>query len=74
MGLRNQSSDKQQTTDAVAAGQGEKGASHARQEAVNTMMASAGKKSDGVRPPEPKTIDLSANPYEQAKGQQTQTA
>jgi hypothetical protein len=70
LGLRNQSSDKLQTTDAVAAGQGEKGAAHARQEAVNTMMASGGK--NGVRSPEPKTIDLTANPYEQAKAQ-TQT-
>jgi hypothetical protein len=69
LGLRNQSSDKQQTTDSLATGQGEKHAAHARQEAVNTMMASGGKKSDGARSPEPKTIDLTANPYEQAKAQ-----
>jgi hypothetical protein len=71
MGMRNQSLSDTAHLKGHLPDQGEKTASHARNEAVRDMMANAGKKAEGVRgsKQEPQIVDCTPNPYVQAKAQ-----
>ena len=68
MGMRNQNLTDTAHLKGHLPDQGEKVASKARNEAVQDMMANAGKKAEGARGSklEPQIVDCTPNPYQQA--------